>query len=578
MQHAKCYCKGYPRPQFVRADWVDLNGEWAFGFGEETREEDALRGKLGRTIRVPFSYETEKSGIGDPSRHPTVWYARTVTGKEGKRAVVNFEGADYRATVYVNGRYAGSHTGAYARFSVDITDFLRGDEPAVLAVRCDDADHPSQVRGKQRWEQENFGCWYVQTTGIWKSVWMEYVDELRLDSLKITPDLTDYSVRFDYSVSMPCEDAAVRFDIFCKGVRLHTVYATASDRYNTVTVALPSEKLTYQVELWSPDAPILYDVEISVFRGSERTDRVGSYFALREYTAQGGKILLNGRPFYARLLLDQGYWKESGLTPPDEEALVRDIELARAMGFNGVRKHQKVEDERYFYYADVLGFTVWCELPSNHWFADAASEQIACEWMEIVRANYNHPSLVTWVIFNESWGVRNIRSNRAQSDLASALYYLTKSFDGMRPVISNDGWEHAKSDILTLHDYEQDGEKFYSFYDTPRKIAEGSIGAGQPAPFANGYAYAGQPVIVSEFGGTAYVRDSSRGWGYGNGVADEEEFLQRFGALIAAIEKMDISGYCYTQLTDVQQEVNGLLFEDRTPKVPTEKIAAIVRR
>lgn len=572
MKHTRCYQAGYPRPQFVRKNWENLNGAWKFAFGEEVAEDQALAGKLPRTINVPFSYETQKSGIGDKTQHETVWYSRTVKGDKNKRTLLHIEGADYFTRVYVNGVLAGSHTGAYARFSLDITEFLRAGEN-ILTVRCDDANSPAQVRGKQRWERENFGCWYVQTTGIWKSVWLERVGNVSLTALKITPDLTDYSVRFDFSVSKPSQDVEVRFDVFFGDKKIQTVSALAADCDNTVSVKLSSGKLTYQAELWSVGNPALYDVEITVSDGGTVTDCVGSYFGLREYKAHGDKILLNSRPFYARLLLDQGYWRESGLTPPDEESLVRDIELAKKMGFNGVRKHQKVEDERFFYYADIMGFTVWCELPSNHWQSDGTASQITEEWLTIVRQNYNHPSLVTWVIFNESWGVRNIVSQRTQSNLATGLYYLTKSIDPMRPVISNDGWEHAMSDILTLHDYEQDGGKLHARYNSMLKITEGSSENDQPLPFADGYAYRGQPIMISEFGGTAYVCDEKRGWGYGNGVKSDGEFLARFGALVSAIDSLNISGFCYTQITDVEQEVNGLLYEDRTPKVPIEEIA-----
>lgn len=572
MKHTRCYQAGYPRPQFVRKNWENLNGAWKFAFGEEVAEDQALAGKLPRTINVPFSYETQKSGIGDKTQHETVWYSRTVKGDKNKRTLLHIEGADYFTRVYVNGALAGSHTGAYARFSLDITEFLRAGEN-ILTVRCDDANSPAQVRGKQRWEKENFGCWYVQTTGIWKSVWLERVGDVSLTALKITPDLTDYSVRFDFSVSKPSQDVEVRFDVFFGDKKIQTVSALAADCDNTVSVKLSSGKLTYQAELWSVGNPALYDVEITVSDGGTVTDCVGSYFGLREYKAHGDKILLNSRPFYARLLLDQGYWRESGLTPPDEESLVRDIELAKKMGFNGVRKHQKVEDERFFYYADIMGFTVWCELPSNHWQSDGTASQITEEWLTIVRQNYNHPSLVTWVIFNESWGVRNIVSQHTQSNLATGLYYLTKSIDPMRPVISNDGWEHAMSDILTLHDYEQDGGKLHARYNSMLKITEGSSENDQPLPFADGYAYRGQPIMISEFGGTAYVCDEKRGWGYGNGVKSDGEFLARFGALVSAIDSLNISGFCYTQITDVEQEVNGLLYEDRTPKVPIEEIA-----
>ena len=571
MKHTACYQKGYPRPQFVRSEWTDLNGEWKFGFDDETQEADALKGRLPRTIRVPYTYETMMSGIGIAQAHHAVWYSRNIRATRSKRTLLHFEGVDHKAYVYIDGKYVGSHCGAYSRYTVDITRFL-GEGESVLTVRCEDDGHPSCVRGKQRWMEESYGCWYVQTTGIWKSVWLECVDGVHLSALKMTPDLTDYTIRFDFEVSEPADDVSVRFDISFGGTFLHTVCATASNRFNSVTCALPSEKLTYQVALWSPSDPALYDVTITVSKGGRIVDEVKSYFALRDYSVKGDKILLNGRPFYARLVLDQGYWKESGLTPPDEEALVSDITLAKEVGFNGARKHQKIEDDRYFYYADLLGFTVWCELPSNHWFSDACSEEIAREWLSIVRANYNHPSLVTWVIFNESWGVRNISRNSQQRDLANGLYYLTKSIDRMRPVISNDGWEHAKSDILTLHDYEQDGSKLYKRYETMCKITEGSSENDQPMPFADGCVYRGQPIVISEFGGTAYVRDEATGWGYGTGVKNDEEFLDRFASLVCAVDKMGLSGFCYTQLTDVQQEVNGLLREDRTSKVPLEEI------
>ncbi len=572
MNHTKCYIAGYPRPQLVRRDWKDLNGEWKFGFGEETNVEAALAGNLPRKILVPFSYECKASGIGEHQPHSVVWYSRRIEGKGDKRAILYFEGADYDTEVYIDGRLIGKHRGAYTRFSFDVTEYL-SESGNILTVRCEDKNLPIQVRGKQRWEEKSFGCWYVQTTGIYKSVWMEYVGETYLTALKITPSLKDNTVRFDASVSQPGEDVEVRFDISFRGKHVQAVGISAADVENSVSVRLDSHSLTYQVEQWSVENPVLYDVDITVYKNGRETDRAGSYFGLREFVAKDGKLLLNNVPFYARMILDQGYWPDTGITPPDEAALVKDIELAKSMGFNGFRKHQKVEDERALYYADIMGFVVWCELPSNHWSSDIASVQIAAEWLEIVRQNYNHPSLVAWVIFNESWGVRNIYTNERQSNLATGLYYLTKSIDSMRPAVSNDGWMHAESDILTLHHYEQDGKKLYSFYDNFEKLVKGASGNPQYQPFAQGYTYRGQPIIMSEFGGTAYVRDEGSGWGYGNGVKSDEEFLERFGGLIEAVQKMSISGYCYTQLTDVEQEVNGLLRADRTAKIAPEKIA-----
>lgn len=567
MKHVKCYQKGHPRPRLVREDWEDLNGEWGFAFGEEVSEEQALKGDLPRTIRVPFSYETEKSGIGDTSQHNTVWYARLLRCRPAAHVLLHLEGADEIATVYVNGREVGRHRGAYSRFTVDITEFLcEGDN--LLVIRCDDENSPSQLRGKQRWEEKSYGCWYVQTTGIWKSVWLEYVGDVYLASLKITPENT--SVRLDYSVNAPDEDITVLFDISFDGKKVCSAEVSARERDNSVTLALSSEKLTFQTERWSPEHPALYDVDIEVKRGGVRTDTVGSYFALRDYRTEGDKLLLNGRPFFARLVLDQGYWQESGLTPPDEEALARDILLAKEMGFNGARKHQKTEDERYFYYADILGFTVWCELPSVHWRSDSVARELTRQWLDIVEQYYSYPSLVTWVIFNESWGVRNICTDRGEQHLSEGLYHLVKSIDPMRPVISNDGWEHTTSDILTLHDYDQNAESFRLRHE---RVSEEKDG---PAlPYARGYRYEGQPVILSEFGGTAFTGNTDRGWGYGNGVRDEEEFLARFGSLVKAIRSLNIAGYCYTQLTDVEQEVNGLLNADRTYKLPPASLSAL---
>lgn len=570
MKHAKCYISEYPRPQFVRKDWRSLNGEWKFGFGDEVTANEAIRGNLPRRINVPFTYETKLSGIEDHTQHNVVWYSRMIMGKEGKRTILTFEGADYDTEVYVGGRLVGTHRGAYSRFSFDVTDYL-GEGETALAVKCTDNDLPIQVRGKQRWEKDSFGCWYVQTTGIYKTVWLEYVDEVHLTKLKITPDISDSSVKFDVEVSKPADDVEVRINITFDGRHIQTASVWAADIDNTVSIRLDSKNITYQAEMWTLWNPALYDVEVTVRKADVVTDTVGSYFGLREYTVKDGKLLFNSGPFYAKLVLDQGYWKESSITPPSEEAIMRDIQLAKEMGFNGCRKHQKNEDERFYYYADIMGFTVWCEMPSNHWFSDEATKNITAEWLDIVTQNYNHPSLVTWVLFNESWGVRGIASNPAQSNLATGLYYMTKSLDTMRPVVSNDGWSHAKSDILTLHHYEQNSEWLYAMYDNRTKLTDGDVWNSQILPFADGYKYEGQPIIMSEFGGTHYAQ--SEGWGYGAAVHTDEEFLERFGSLMDAVKRMNISGYCYTQLTDVEQETNGLLTDERVPKVPIEEIA-----
>ena len=572
MKHVKCYIHEYPRPQFVRSDWQNLNGEWDFAFGNEVTENDAVSGNLPRKINVPFTYETKLSGIEDTAQYHIVWYSRRITGKQGKRTIINFEGADYDTEVYVNSELVGKHRGAYSRFSFDVTDYLN-DDGGILSVKCIDLDLSVQMRGKQRWESSSYGCWYVQTTGIWKSVWLEYVYDTHLTKLKITPNLADSSVAFEIGVSKPADDVDVCIEVSINGSAVQTASISARDIDNSVSVRLDSGNVTHRIELWSIWNPALYDVEITVRKNGSTVDKVGSYFGFREYTVKNGKILLNGEPFYSKLLLDQGYWSRSGMTPPDEAALSEDIRLAKEMGFNGVRKHQKNEDERFFYYADIMGFVAWCEMPSNYWFNDEAVKNISAEWTDIVIQNYNHPSLVTWVLFNESWGVGSISSNSKQQNFAVSLYYMTKSIDTMRPIISNDGWMHTKSDILTIHHYEQRGDRLLCLYDSRTKLTEGYSKNPQKLPFADGFSYEGQPVIFTEIGGTRY---SQSGWGYGDSVQNGDEFLARFSSLIKAVEAIDISGYCYTQLTDVEQETNGLLTAERKVKVSIDEIKKIV--
>ena len=575
INHAKCYKKGYPRPQFVRDEWEDLNGEWLFAFGEEVKEREALAGKLARRIEVPFTYETKKSGIGDETPHETVWYARKVTKRAGKRNILNIDGADYLATVYVNGKKAGSHEGAYARFSLDITDLLHAGEN-LLAIRCDDKLTPLQVRGKQRWASHNHGCHYTQMTGLWKSVWMEYASEVRLSALRMTPYPNEGELELIFSVTSPAPDVEVEYAVEFRGERVCAGSVVADASEQKVRVRVSSERAVDQVSISYIDWPNIYDIAFTVRKDGRETDRVGSYFSMTDFSVRGSGFTHCMIPKYLKMVLDQGWWPGSGFTPPDEEAIVKDIELTKAMGFNAVRKHEKIEDERYLYYADVMGLGVWCEMPSSYAMTDAAAQSLASQWQEIVRQNYNHPSVIAWVCCNESWGVRSLAEDVRTQNFVSALYWQTKAYDERRPVIGNDGWAHTFTDILTLHQYTQDGDKLYSMYADTEKVTEDDARTGTQFALAKGREYAGQPVMLSEFGGTAFCADAAgEAWGYGSAVKDEAEYLARLRSLFLAAKKMPIAGYCYTQLTDVQQEVNGLLKEDRTPKVPLEEIRKI---
>ncbi len=589
----KCYKKDYPRPQFVRDSWENLNGMWDFGFddencGEREKWYQAFPGT--RNICVPFTFETKLSGIQDEARHDHIWYHRIITVEADRlkdhRFLIHFEGSDFHTKLWVNGQYAGDHRGGYSRFSFDITELLR-DGKNDLTVKVEDSFDVQQPRGKQRWDGDSYECWYVQTTGIWKTVWAEYVPQIRLDKVKMTPNLHDGVLELEYEVEAPerafGENLAVTATVTFENVLIGRVTTAVTSNHVTASVSVQNRanhNLRWGVRTWSPECPDLYDITFEVMKNDTVLDRVGSYFAMREIRIDGPNILLNGRPLYQRLILDQGYWKDSHLTPPSEEALIEDIDKIHALGYNGLRKHQKTEDERFLYWCDVKGMLVWSEMAAAYQYSDYAVEEFTREWMEIVRQNYNHPCIITWTPFNESWGISQVETDRTQQHFTEMVYHLTKSFDRYRPVIVNDGWEHTVSDIITLHDYEEAGETFYQRYmECKDQIFTGDVyHSSHKSAMANGFAYRGQPVIISEFGGIAFNNDDS-GWGYGNKVNDREAFIRRFDEITTAVKKLPYCcGFCYTQVSDVQQEINGLMDMERNFKIDPEIIREINER
>lgn len=589
----KCYKKDYPRPQFVRDNWENLNGSWDFCFddgnvGEKEQWFQEFKGD--RKIQVPFTYITKLSGIEEDAHHDVVWYGRTIEVDAEKLAennyILHFEGSDFITKLWVNGQYAGSHRGGYARFSFDITNLVK-DGTNRLVVRVEDSYDMQQPRGKQRWTDKNFGCWYEDTTGIWKTVWSEYVPKISLNYVKMTPDVTEYALDLEYQVDAPdCAlgaDLEVETIISFDGHVINKSRASFIDRriVSTINVFVNGvDGMVWGHHNWTPNEPNLYDIEFRLWKNDKVIDEIGSYFAMREIQIDGSNILLNGAPLYQSLILDQGYWKDSHLTPPSEEALIEDIDKIHALGYNGLRKHQKIEDERFLYWCDVKGMLVWSEMAAAYRFSDDAVQEFTTEWMEIVRQNYNHPCIITWTPFNESWGVRKIRDRSVEQHFTEAVYYLTKSFDKKRPVVANDGWEHTVSDILTLHDYEPDGEVIKQRYTNfEEEIKHNQISFnGFMFALANGYEYKGQPVIISEYGGIAFDNDDS-GWGYGDKVTNEEAFIKRFDCVTTAIKELPyVCGYCYTQVTDVQQEINGLMDMERNFKVNADAIKEINER
>ena len=501
------------------------------------------------------------------------------------------------------GRRREATGGGYERFSFDITDSIcAGENRIVVCVK--DSLSREQPRGKQRWMKENFACWYVQTTGIWKTVWMEWVPEAYLERVKLTPDLQRNEIEAEVSLNLEhfrkngcgADGGSAEAAGTC-GADMSSLEVEAVVFYHGELTArarlLAQEHLVFRigldkpdpvdqwgVHLWSPEAPNLYDMELRLLRNGKEIDRADSYFGMREVQIKNSQVLLNGAPVYQKLILDQGYWEESHLTPPSEQALIEDIDRIHELGYNGLRKHQKLEDERFLYWCDVKGMLVWSEMAAFYSYSDAAVEQFTREWAEIVRQNYNHPSIITWVPLNESWGIPKVRTDRSQQCFTEAIYYLTKSLDPMRPVVVNDGWEHTVSDLLTLHDYEAWGHALADRYLTRKEdILAGRLPhCKDHFALAEGYSYRGQPVLISEYGGIAFA-GAGEGWGYGDMVKDEEEFIRRFDSVTSAIKALPyVCGYCYTQVSDVQQEINGLMTADRKFKVDPSAIREINNR
>lgn len=585
----------YPRPQFRRSRWTNLNGEWSFAFDDESAgltggwhnvlAED-LRGgaPFDRRITVPFCYQAKLSGIGETAFHDVVWYARTFERPftTDERLLLHFGAVDYRALVWVNGVQVARHEGGHTPFSADITYALHDGEN-VIVVRAEDPSTDVTIpRGKQYWREESEGIFYTRTTGIWQTVWLEPVNRRRINSLRITPDVDSASVDVEVGTEGFEPGMSLRMVIEFDGKQMLEdeirLLSTLVDRRLPLLRRGEAPETPHLSEwphpaLWSPEDPSLYDLKLELLNeDGEALDSVESYFGMRKIEARDGKVYLNNRPYYQRLVLDQGYFPEGILTAPTDDGLREDIELAKEMGFNGARKHQKVEDPRWLYWADTLGFLVWGEMANAYQYSRSYVRRIALEWQEAVERDYNHPCVVAWVPMNESWGVPRISSDSSQVEHLLAMYHLTRSLDRSRLVVSNDGWEHALTDLCTIHDY-RDAATLSQRYET----AESSIAEPERRPvYAPGHGYRGEPILVTEFGGISFA--SVEGWGYST-VNDAEKFLNRYDALVTALVQSDaVQGFCYTQLTDVEQETNGLLAYDRKPKIDLARIHEVTSR
>jgi hypothetical protein len=579
----------YPRPMMVRRSWICLNGMWRFLFDDEgaiERPQDI--GLWPLQILVPFAPETRASGVGDRSFHRACWYQRDFEiAAQGGRVLLHFGAVDYEAEVWVNGYLVAVHQGGHTPFSADITCALNASGKQTVTVRVKDEPHDlTKPRGKQDWQLEPHSVWYPRTTGIWQTVWAERIGRTYIDKVRWTPNMEGFEIGFDALVG-----GDPRPDLIVELTLSHGNRLLAQDSYRVidceasrrVVLSDPGIDDSRNELLWSPERPTLIDARIRLRQGEEVLDEISSYTALRSVNLMRDRFMLNGRPYVLRMVLDQGYWPDTLLTPPDDEALRRDVELAKAMGFNGVRKHQKIEDPRYLYWADRLGLIVWEEMPSAYRFTTRTINRMVREWTEAIERDYSHPCVAVWVPFNESWGVPDLPSTRAHRHAVEALYHLTKTLDPTRPVVGNDGWESSATDIIGIHDYDADPDHLRARYgpEVKRDDLFDRRRPGGRVLTLDGYPHRGQPIMLTECGGIAFLKCPQPGvdkvWGY-LVAHTEEEFRRRYHALMEVVNTTALfSGFCYTQFADTFQEANGLLCADRTPKLALEDIAAATR-
>ncbi|KAI2686186.1 CAZyme family GH2 [Penicillium roqueforti] len=630
----------YPRPDFQRTslNWNTLNGPWTFTFDDKDEglisqwQKTSLEGIPSHQITVPYAFQTPASGVNLIEAHEVMWYERRIIDirtanekQKGNRLLLRFGAVDYECSVWVDGVLVGGHRGGHVPFDIDISDVIAdGATEARLTLRARDSPYDmTQPRGKQFWGPVPESIFYTPTGGIWQSVWLESVPAMRLlcgsgGTVIRSDDIEGGKLHAKVQVAgrRVGSAAKVEVEVSLGGLGIAKVHGelprdktfVALDLSMTVTEAVVAQLKTKNqklfgvdgvwsrgVALWAPEHPVLYDIRLRLFDGAGGlVDEVQTTTGMRSLNWQNGDgtFQLNGKPYFQMLFLDQGYWPETGLTPPSSEALKTDIELAQKLGFNGCRKHQKVEDPRFYYWADRMGFLVWGEMANAYEFDTDYVERFTSEWIEAVKRDINHPSLITWTPLNESWGVSDLKHNVEQRNHVRALYFMTKVLDPSRPINDNCGWEHVQTDLTTFHDYGDSTDLGaacatmtailelkggHEVFTKPISLYAGSLIVDKGAQHTPG-----APVICSEFGGVniAPPKDSpaagERDWGYTT-ATDPADFLVRFKKLVmAVVQPGHICGLVWTQLCDVEQEVNGLYTFDREEKVPAEKVKEIM--
>ena len=563
----------HPRPDFYRENWHSLNGEWQFEI--DKADDGELRGlihgkNLNSKIIVPFCPESQLSGLGlgNSERLKNVWYRRMFevpTAMKGKRVKLHFGGVDYKTWVYINGQFVGTHTGESVAFDFEITSQLKEGLNEVVVKVFDNMWSGLQPSGKQV-DEKSYGCFYTRTTGIWQSVWMEAVGSSFIENISVVPDPDNTRVLIEAKICGKDLNLRLKVEAFADGKLVGTENVKGSWQ-NSLVLNLKEKKL------WQPGAPFLYDLKFTLYSGNQKIDELKSYFGLRKISIEGRRILINGKPLFQRLILDQGFYPEGLWTAPSDDALRKDIQLSMACGYNGARLHQKVFEPRFLYWADKLGYMVWGEYPNAGYGNKLAGfSSVVNEWTEILLRDRNHPSIVGWCPFNENF--------ESSGELQQMIWHITKAIDPTRPALEASGWAHTlpNPEVSDAHDYTGEPErlrkKWMDYFSGSAKEAF------PPARYFNNKAQQVDrliPFMVSEIGGIGWA--SEGGWSYGEGPKTLNEFYQRYkGTIDAMLDNPNLFGFCYTKLTDIEQERNGLYFYDRKPKFDVNKIYAITSR
>ena len=605
----------YPRPQFVRNNnWINLNGEWDFVFDDANKGlkerwyKKENSNKFDRKIIVPFCFQSKLSGIEDNSFHEVIWYRKEFEIPiqfKNKKVLLHFGAVDYRSMIYLNGEYVGSHEGGYIGFSLDLTNYL--EDSNVLVVRVEDPSQDLEIpRGKQFWKSELESIFYPRVSGIWQTVWLEFLSpEFQINELKITPDIDKSEVIFEININgMGFSELYLFIEILFDNqtiaqdnINLDFIGKIGQRKNKKVVkerIEMFHKKMFYEnparfkfkvailnnlLHLWDINNPNLYDLSLKIQneKTGEIYDEISSYFGVRkisisDYGNKGQQILLNGKPLYQKLFLVQGYWPDGLYTAPSDDLIKKDIQYVIDFGFNGLRTHQKVFDPRFLYWCDKMGVLVWGEIGNAYRFSVKSQLRLINEFVAEIERDYNHPSIIAWVPLNEGWGVSGAEKDPKRGYYTSSLYFLIKSIDSTRLIIDDDGWWHTENnDVCSRH--------FYSTTKLLPATLEEEIKSHKtsvPRLYLKSYEYKGEPIIYSEIGGFGYdfKKDIEKKWGYGGLIEDSEEFFEKVLNLLKEFNERKewIQGFCYTELYDQFQEVNGLLTFDREPKFPPQKL------